>query len=64
MRYCLAIDIGASSGRHIVGWQENGKIYTKEVYRFSNGVKEESSHLIWDVENLFFNVVAVRRMPS
>ena len=26
MRYYLAIDIGASSGRHIVGWQEDGGI--------------------------------------
>ena len=56
MKYCLAIDIGASSGRHIVGWQENGQIHTKEVYRFPNGVREENGHLIWDVENLFSNV--------
>ena len=41
MKYCLAIDIGASSGRHIVGWMENGEIRTREVYRFPNGVKEE-----------------------
>ena len=34
LRKFLAIDIGASSGRHIVGWQENGNIQTKEVYRF------------------------------
>ena len=34
MRYYLAIDIGASSGRHIVGWTENGEIRTEEVYRF------------------------------
>ena len=33
MKYVLAIDIGASSGRHIVGWMENGEIRTKEVYR-------------------------------
>ena len=57
MKYCLAIDIGASSGRHIVGWQENGQIHTKEVYRFPNGVREENGHLIWDVENLLSNVV-------
>ena len=54
----LAIDIGASSGRHIVGWQENGVIQTKEVYRFPNGVKEENAHLVWDVRKLFSNVVA------
>ena len=36
--FTLAIDIGASSGRHIVGWMENGVIKTQEVYRFPNGV--------------------------
>ena len=52
MKYYLAIDIGASSGRHIVGWKENGEICAKEVYRFSNGVKEENGHLIWDIDHL------------
>ena len=47
--YCLAIDIGASSGRHIVGWMENGEIRTKEVYRFPNGVTEADGHLTWDI---------------
>lgn len=58
MRYYLAIDIGASSGRHIVGWQENGAIETREVFRFPNGVQEQNGHLIWDVDSLFANVVA------
>jgi len=57
LRYYLAIDIGASSGRHIVGWQENGAIQTKEVYRFPNGVQEENGHLTWDVRKLFSHVV-------
>ena len=26
MKYCLAINIGASSGRHIVGWREEGRL--------------------------------------
>ena len=56
MRYALAIDIGASSGRHIVGWQENGELQTKEVYRFHNGVQECDGHLIWDVDALFQEV--------
>ena len=58
MRYYLAIDIGASSGRHIVGWQENGAIQTKEVYRFPNGVKEENGNLLWDVKSLVLEVKA------
>ena len=57
MHCYLAIDIGASSGRHIVGWQENDAIQTKEVYRFPNGIQEENGHLTWDVRKLFSNVV-------
>ena len=52
MTYCLAIDIGASSGRHIVGWEENGQIQTQEVFRFPNGMKEKDGHLVWDMEEL------------
>ena len=69
MSHYLAIDIGASSGRHIVGWKENGVIRTEEVYRFPNGVKEEGGHLTWDIRRLFSNVVtgileAFRRYPE
>lgn len=56
MKYYLAIDIGASSGRHIVGWTENGEIKTKEVYRFPNGVTELDGHLTWDVDALLYHV--------
>lgn len=57
MKYYLAIDIGASSGRHIVGWKENGEIRTEEVFRFPNGVKEENGRLVWDIGSLAENVV-------
>ena len=58
MQYCLAIDIGASSGRHIVGWMEGGEIRTREVYRFPNGVTETGGHLTWDVAALESHVRA------
>ena len=41
----LAIDIGASSGRHIVGWMENGVLRTKEVYRFPNSVRPSFTNI-------------------
>ena len=56
MRYCLAIDIGASSGRHIVGWMQDGEIRTREVYRFPNGMAERDGHLTWDLEALLTHV--------
>ncbi len=52
MKYALAIDIGASSGRHILGWIEDGKIHTEEIHRFENNIKEADGSLIWDIESL------------
>ena len=56
MKTYLAIDIGASSGRHIIGWAENGKIMTEELYRFPNGVTELDGHLTWDIDALLGHV--------
>lgn len=56
MNYALAIDIGASSGRHIVGRMENGEIKTEEVYRFPNGALEQNGHLVWDTDTLLDHV--------
>ena len=56
MKYCLAVDIGASSGRHIVGWEEDGRICTDEVYRFPNGVQQSGDHLVWDIQALLQHV--------
>ena len=57
-KYYLAVDIGASSGRHIVGWQEGGELKTQEVYRFPNGVTEQDGHLTWDIDALLAHVKA------
>ncbi|MBQ3481692.1 MAG: rhamnulokinase [Oscillospiraceae bacterium] len=56
MKHCLAIDIGASSGRHIVGRLEDGELKTEELYRFPNGVTELDGHLTWDVDALLGHV--------
>lgn len=52
----LAIDIGASSGRHILGYEENGEIVLNEVYRFKNGVVEKDGRLLWDINALFCEI--------
>lgn len=53
----IAIDIGASSGRHILADLVNGKIVTREIYRFPNGAKRlDNGSLIWDIDNLFYQV--------
>ena len=57
MRYSLAIDIGASSGRHILGGLEDGKLRLWEVHRFPNGMTERHGRLCWDVDALFAEVI-------
>ena len=56
MKRYLAIDIGASSGRHILGWLEGGELKTEELYRFPNGVTEEDGRLTWDIDALLGHV--------
>lgn len=57
MKYYLAIDIGASSGRHLLGWLEDGRLITKEIYRFSNGPTSTDHGLVWDTERLFGEIL-------
>ena len=55
--YYLAIDFGASSGRHILGHIEDGKMLLEEVYRFDNNVVERNGHLCWEYDRLFGEVL-------
>ena len=56
MTYYLAIDIGASSGRHILGSVKDGKIQIEEIYRFENNLEKHGDSLCWNIENLFTEV--------
>lgn len=56
-KYFLAVDIGASSGRHILGSVENGKIVLEEVYRFWNGMDHVDGMLCWDVDRLYREII-------
>ena len=56
-KYYLAVDIGASSGRHILGCVKNGKIKLEEIYRFENNVKKDGENLCWDLFYLFQKII-------
>ena len=58
MKYALAIDIGASSGRHILGHLEDGKMILEEVYRFDNAQVRAHGHDCWDPRALAASVLA------
>ncbi len=55
-KYYLAIDIGASSGRHMLASVVDGKMQLEEVYRFPNGMDNVNGTLCWDVKRLFTEI--------
>ena len=55
-RYYLAVDIGASSGRHMLASMQDGKMQLEEVYRFPNGMDDKNGTLCWDVDRLFTEI--------
>ena len=71
MNYHLAIDLGASSGRCILGYLNNGKIILDEVHRFDNLQERRDGHDCWDIKNLWDNIIeglkkckAIGKIPS
>ena len=57
MKYYLAIDIGASSGRHILAHLKDGEILFEEIYRFDNRVMNKNDSLLWDIDYLLENII-------
>ena len=54
--YYLAVDIGASSGRHILGHMEGGRLVLEEIYRFPNGMQKKNGHFVWEIDSLIQHV--------
>ena len=52
----LAIDLGASSGRAVVGTLDGDSMSMREVHRFPTPLVEHGGHLYWDVEALWVEV--------
>jgi len=52
----LAIDMGASSGRHVLGRFDGRRVTLEEVYRFENGAVEVGGRLYWDLLRLWSHV--------
>ena len=55
--YHLAVDIGASSGRLVLGALTDGKLTLTEMHRFANGVTERNGRLCWDLEGIFREII-------
>ena len=55
--YYAAVDMGASSGRLILGHMENGKIELEEIHRFENGMVKKDGELCWEFDRIFKEIV-------
>ena len=52
MKYYLAIDLGASSGRHVIGYQKDGEVVLREVYRFKTLMDDSLDGKVWNIPRL------------
>jgi len=62
--YYLAIDLGASGGRHILGSVEDGKLRLNEIYRFLNAPVKEGNSFLWDIDLIYDEIIAGLRACS
>jgi len=58
MRYFLAIDLGASSGRHVLGWLADGVLHTEVIHNFKNEIIHIDGTMCWDIDYLFVEIVS------
>ena len=55
--YFFAVDLGATSGRTIIGNIEDGQFRLEEVTRFPNNLIEQGGHFYWDIYALYFEII-------
>lgn len=56
-KYFFAVDLGATSGRTIIGGLNDGKIELEELTRFDNNLIEVNGHFYWDIYALYFEII-------
>ena len=56
-KYFFAVDLGATSGRTIIGNLANGRFETEELTRFDNRLIETTGHFYWDIFALYYEII-------
>ena len=56
-KYFFAVDLGATSGRTIIGSLTNGQFELEELTRFDNNLIEQGGHFYWDIYDLYFEMI-------
>jgi sugar (pentulose or hexulose) kinase len=60
----IAIDLGNSSGRVVLGQWNGSTGALREIYRFPNEAKEEGGHVVWDIERIWQEVLKGLRIAA
>ena len=61
----VAVDLGASSGRHVAGAFDGQRLSLEELYRFENGPVPMAGRLYWDLPYQWSHLVqGMLRVPS
>ena len=56
-KYFFAVDLGATSGRTIIGSLSDGKFNLEEMTRFDNNLIETGNHFYWDIYALYLEII-------
>ena len=56
-KYYFAVDLGATSGRTILGTLADGKLEQEELTRFPNNLIETGGHFYWDIYALYLEMI-------
>lgn len=56
-KFFFAVDLGATSGRTIVGTLADGKFSLEEISRFDNNLIQTGGHFYWDIYALYNEII-------
>ena len=63
-KYYLAVDLGATSGRTILGTFSESRVSLEELTRFDNPIIHAAGHDYWDLLSLYYAVIKALRNHS
>jgi rhamnulokinase len=64
MQNIVAIDLGNSSGRVVLGQWDGAGGVLREIYRFPNEPNEEAGHVVWDIERIWREILKGLRIAA
>nr|WP_263327638.1 rhamnulokinase [Neobacillus sp. Marseille-Q6967] len=56
-KYSIAVDIGASTGRLILGYLEGGLLKLEGIHRFENKIVKKGDSFCWEADKLFQEII-------